>query len=76
MRSTAISGLGLVVSLVSLAVLLTWWLRTIIRVRRSRRKLPCRPPRRLTTGILLSLSTRNSHRDRSHRHRLVLRPPW
>jgi hypothetical protein len=36
-RSTAISGLGLVVSLVSLAVLLTWWLRTIIRVRRSRR---------------------------------------
>ena len=36
-RSTAISGLGLVVSLVSLAVLLTWWLRTIIRVRRTRR---------------------------------------
>ena len=35
-RSTAISGLGLTVSLVSLAVLLTWWLRTIIRVRRSR----------------------------------------
>lgn len=36
-RSTAISGLGLVVSLVSLAVLLTWWLRTILRVRRTRR---------------------------------------
>lgn len=36
-RSTVISGLGLMVSLVSLAVLLTWWLRTIIRVRRSRR---------------------------------------
>ena len=36
-RSTAISSLGLVVSLVSLAVLLTWWLRTIIRVRRTRR---------------------------------------
>ncbi len=36
-RSTAISGLGLTVSLVSLAVLLTWWLRTVIRVRRSRR---------------------------------------
>jgi hypothetical protein len=36
-RSTAISGFGLVVSLVSLAVLLTWWLRTIIRVRRTRR---------------------------------------
>ena len=36
-RSTAISGLGLTVSLVSLAVLLTWWLRTILRVRRSRR---------------------------------------
>jgi hypothetical protein len=36
-RSTAISGLGLTVSLVSLAILLTWWLRTIIRVRRSRR---------------------------------------
>ena len=36
-RSTAISGLGLMVSLVSLAVLLTWWLRTIIRVHRSRR---------------------------------------
>ncbi|MEM8705727.1 MAG: DUF6049 family protein [Actinomycetota bacterium] len=36
-RSTAISGLGLVVSLISLAVLLTWWLRTILRVRRTRR---------------------------------------
>ena len=36
-RSTAISGLGLTVSLVSLAVLLTWWLRTILRARRSRR---------------------------------------
>ena len=36
-RSTAVSGLGLVVSLVSLAVLLTWWARTIARVRRQRR---------------------------------------
>ena len=41
-RSTAISGLGLVVSLVSLAVLLTWWLRTIIRVRRSQSHSRCR----------------------------------
>lgn len=36
-RSTAISGLGLVVSLISLAILLTWWARTILRVRRTRR---------------------------------------
>jgi hypothetical protein len=42
-RSTAISGLGLVVSLVSLAVLLIWWLRTIIRVRRSRRAATVSP---------------------------------
>lgn len=36
-RSTAVSGLGLIVSLVSLAILLTWWARTIARVRRQRR---------------------------------------
>jgi hypothetical protein len=42
-RSTAISGLGLMVSLVSLAVLLIWWLRTIIRVRRSRRAATVSP---------------------------------
>lgn len=35
-RSTAISGLGLTISLISLAVLLTWWARTILRVRRNR----------------------------------------
>ena len=32
-----LSGLGLIVSLVSLAILLTWWARTIARVRRQRR---------------------------------------
>ncbi|MGA0238266.1 MAG: DUF6049 family protein [Acidimicrobiales bacterium] len=36
-RSTAISGLGLIVSIVSLSILLTWWARTILRVRRNRR---------------------------------------
>lgn len=36
-RSTAISGFGLVVSLLSLTVLLTWWARTIWRVRGTRR---------------------------------------
>lgn len=36
-RSTAISGLGLIVSLLSLSVLLTWWARTIWRVRANRR---------------------------------------
>lgn len=36
-RSTAISGLGLAVSLASLLILLTWWARTVRRVRRSRR---------------------------------------
>ncbi len=36
-RSTAVSGLGLIVSLISLAILLTWWARTIARVRRQRR---------------------------------------
>jgi len=35
-RSTAISGLGLTISIISLAVLLTWWARTILRVRRNR----------------------------------------
>ncbi|MEM9201584.1 MAG: DUF6049 family protein [Actinomycetota bacterium] len=36
-RSTAVSGLGLIVSLVSFAILLAWWARTIARVRRQRR---------------------------------------
>ncbi len=35
-RSTAISGLGLIISLVALAILSTWWIRTILRVRRNR----------------------------------------
>lgn len=35
-RSTAISGLGLVISIVALAVLGGWWARTFRRVRRSR----------------------------------------
>ncbi len=35
-RSTAISGLGLVISVVALAVLGAWWARTILRVRRNR----------------------------------------
>lgn len=42
-RSTAISGLGLVVSLVSLSILLTWWARTILRVRRNRRAASVHP---------------------------------
>lgn len=35
-RSTAISGLGLVISVVALVVLGVWWIRTIRRVRRNR----------------------------------------
>ncbi len=35
-RSTAISGLGLVISVVALLVLGAWWARTILRVRRNR----------------------------------------
>lgn len=35
-RSTAISGLGLVISIVALVVLAAWWIRTILRVRRNR----------------------------------------
>lgn len=35
-RSTAISGLGLVISIVALVVLGVWWIRTIRRVRRNR----------------------------------------
>ena len=42
-RSTAISGLGLIVSLVSLTILLTWWARTILRVRRNRRAASVHP---------------------------------
>lgn len=35
-RSTAISGLGLLISIVALLILAVWWIRTIVRVRRSR----------------------------------------
>ncbi len=35
-RSTAISGLGLIISIVALAILGSWWARTIVRIRRSR----------------------------------------
>ena len=42
-RSTAISGLGLIVSLVSLSILLSWWARTILRVRRNRRAASVHP---------------------------------
>ena len=35
-RSTAISGLGLVISIIALIVLGGWWVRTIRRVRRNR----------------------------------------
>ena len=35
-RSTAISGLGLVISIIALIVLGGWWARTILRVRRNR----------------------------------------
>ncbi|MEQ8841565.1 MAG: DUF6049 family protein [Acidimicrobiales bacterium] len=35
-RSTAISGLGLVISVIALLVLAVWWVRTIIRIRRNR----------------------------------------
>ncbi|GJM39102.1 MAG: hypothetical protein DHS20C19_24690 [Acidimicrobiales bacterium] len=35
-RSTAISGLGLAISVVALVILGVWWIRTILRVRRNR----------------------------------------
>jgi hypothetical protein len=35
-RSTAISGLGLVISVTALIVLAMWWIRTVLRVRRHR----------------------------------------
>ncbi len=35
-RSTAISGLGLVISVIALLILGAWWIRTILRVRRNR----------------------------------------
>jgi hypothetical protein len=35
-RSTAISGLGLVISVAALVVLAVWWIRTVLRVRRNR----------------------------------------
>ena len=35
-RSTAISGLGLLISIVALFVLAVWWIRTILRIRRNR----------------------------------------
>jgi hypothetical protein len=36
-RSTAISGLGLVIGAIALLVLGAWWIRTIVRVRRARK---------------------------------------
>jgi hypothetical protein len=36
-RSTALSGLGLVISIVAMGVLLVWWGRHVVRVRRTRR---------------------------------------
>lgn len=44
-RSTAFSGLGIWLSIISLGFLLVWWLRTIIRNRRTRRD-----PDRLVTS--------------------------
>ena len=38
LRSTAISGLGLLISMVALAVLVGWWIQTIRRRRRARRE--------------------------------------
>ena len=38
LRSTAISGLGLLISIVALAVLVGWWIQTIRRRRRARRE--------------------------------------
>ncbi len=35
-RSTAVSGIGLIISLIALLVLAAWWARTIVRVRRNR----------------------------------------
>jgi len=35
-RSTAISGLGLTISIISLLILLSWWARTILHARRGR----------------------------------------
>jgi hypothetical protein len=36
-RSTALSGVGLVISIVALCVLLVWWGRHVLRTRRTRR---------------------------------------
>ncbi len=42
-RSTAVSGMGLVISFGSLAFLFLWWGRDIVRVRRRRRANRVRP---------------------------------
>lgn len=42
-RSTAVSGMGLLISFGSLAFLLVWWARDIVRVRRRRRSNRVRP---------------------------------
>jgi hypothetical protein len=42
-RSTAASGMGLLISFGSLAFLLVWWVRDIVRVRRRRRAGRVRP---------------------------------
>jgi len=53
-RSTAISGLGLIVSVVSLSILLTWWARTILRLRRNRRAASVQ---QTTTSVSAAISS-------------------
>jgi hypothetical protein len=40
LRSTAISGLGLLISVIALTVLLSWWVKTVRRGRRSSEDAP------------------------------------
>jgi hypothetical protein len=43
-RSTALSGVGLVISIIALCVLLVWWARHVLRTRRARREGPPTDP--------------------------------
>lgn len=69
-RSTAISGLGLIISIISLLILLTWWARTIIRVRRRRTTDSFGDPPDDDTTPSTGTQEGNSDSENCHRQRM------
>ena len=83
-RSTAASGVGIVLSIGAALLLVLWWGRDLHHGRRARRLVPAAPPverdpnptRRRTTGpVALAAAPRPPPRPAAGRHRLV-DPRW